>query len=82
VILLQRPQWWDGAVWFRAYTPGGFDGWRTIGGRRLPCDTMFAALNAPHLHSEISRMSRRQASASRRAAAGRSRRDGGRSGGG
>jgi hypothetical protein len=58
MIISLRPRWWDGAAWWRTYREGGFDGWRTIGGRRLPCDTMFAALNAPHLHDEISRMSR------------------------
>jgi len=59
VILLNRPIWWDGSLWFRSYREGGFDGWRTIGGRKLSCDTMFAALNAPHLRDEIRRMAAR-----------------------
>lgn len=58
MVLLSRPRRWDGALWWRTYREGDFDGWRTISGRRLPCDTMLAALNAPHLHDEISRMSR------------------------
>ena len=53
MILWKRPRWWDGSLWFRAYREGGFDGWRTIGGRRMACDTMFTALTAPHMHDEI-----------------------------
>lgn len=59
MILKQRPQWWDGALWFRTYREGGFDGWRTVTGRRMPCDTMRAALTTPHLHDEIRRMTSR-----------------------
>lgn len=58
-VLRKRPHWWDGALWFRVYTPGGFDGWRTVAGRKMPCDTMFAALTAPHLRDEIRRMTSR-----------------------
>lgn len=25
---MERPRWWDGALWFRSYTPGGYDGYR------------------------------------------------------
>jgi hypothetical protein len=59
VIRLQRLHWWDRSLWFRVYRQGGFDGYRTIGGRRMPCDTMFVALNAPHLRGDIRRMIRR-----------------------
>lgn len=58
MILAQRPQWWDGSLWFRTYREGGFDGWQTTGGRRMPCDTMRTALAQPHMHGEISRMTR------------------------
>lgn len=58
MILARRPHRWDGALWWRTYREGGFDGWRTVSGRRMPCDTMLAALTAPHLHDEISRISR------------------------
>lgn len=27
-------------VWFRTYKPGGYDGYRTLTGRRIPCDTL------------------------------------------
>jgi hypothetical protein len=60
MIISLRPHWWDGSLWWRTYREGGFDGWRTIGRRRMPCDTMFAALTIPHLHGEISRMTRQQ----------------------
>jgi len=59
VILWRRPRWWDRSLWFRVCTPGGFDGWRTLTGRRMPCDTMFAAVNAPHLRDEIRRLTSR-----------------------
>lgn len=59
MVLLRRPAWWDGSLWFRVYREGGYDGWRTIGGRRMPCDTMFVALAAPHLRDDIRRMIRR-----------------------
>lgn len=58
MIIAERPIWWDGSLWWRTYSEGGFDGWRTIGGRLLPCDTMNAAITRPHLHDEISRKSR------------------------
>jgi hypothetical protein len=60
MILTRRPHWWNGSLWWRTYTEGGFDGWRTISGRKLPCDTMFAALNAPHLQDEIRRIAPRR----------------------
>ena len=27
-------------IWFRTYTEGGYDGYRTLTGRRVPCDTL------------------------------------------
>jgi hypothetical protein len=36
----RRFVWWDGALWWRTYQEGGFDGYRTLGGRKLPCDTL------------------------------------------
>lgn len=36
----ELPIWWDRSVWYRTYREGGFDGYRTLGGRRLPCDTL------------------------------------------
>lgn len=60
MILAKRPHWWDGTLWFRVYSPGGYDGWRTITGRRMPCDTMLTALNAPHLHDDIRRLTARR----------------------
>lgn len=59
-VLMKRPRWWDGALWWRTYREGGFDGWRTVSGRRMACDTMFAALTAPHLHGEIARLTARR----------------------
>lgn len=54
-----RPVWWDGALWFRIYTPGGFDGYRTITDRRLACSTLRQVTKNPALHGEVSQMSRR-----------------------
>lgn len=53
MIIMQRPQWWDGSLWFRTYSEGGFDGWQTTGGRRMPCDTMRTALAQPSRSDEI-----------------------------
>lgn len=33
----RRVVWAGGRLWFRTYTPGGYDGYRTITGHRLPC---------------------------------------------
>jgi apolipoprotein N-acyltransferase len=57
---LRRFHWWDGALWWRTYTPGGFDGYRTTGGRRLPCATMLWALERPGMRAEIRVLSRRR----------------------
>ena len=40
VLGKRRFVWWDGALWWRTYTEGGYDGYRTAGGRRLPCATL------------------------------------------
>lgn len=55
-ILWERPRWWDRSLWFRVYTPGGYDGWRTLAGRRMPCDTMRAALAHPDWRDDIRRL--------------------------
>ena len=31
---------WDGALWWRTYREGGFDGYRTLTGRRLACGAL------------------------------------------
>lgn len=56
MILFERPRYWDRALWFRSYTPGGFDGWRTLGGRKLPCQTMHIALTEPRMQGECRRL--------------------------
>jgi hypothetical protein len=58
VILVKRPRWFDGSLWWRTYREGGFDGWRTIGRRRMPCDTMRAVRESPHMHDEIRQLIR------------------------
>lgn len=58
MILSARLRWWDGTLWWRTCREGGFDGWRTIRSRRLPCDAMAAALTRPRLHGEIRRLSK------------------------
>lgn len=50
---------WDHAIWCRTCREGGFDGYRTLTGRRLPCDTMERAVRRPDLAGEIRRLSRR-----------------------
>ncbi|HSZ38469.1 MAG TPA: hypothetical protein VK817_00780 [Trebonia sp.] len=50
---------WDRAIWYRTYREGGFDGYRTLTGRRLPCATMEKAVRRPDLAGEIRRLSRR-----------------------
>ena len=56
MILLERPRRWDGSLWFRTYSPGGYDGYRTIGGRKLPCATLATAIERPDMRDEIRRM--------------------------
>ena len=36
----RRFVWWDGALWWRTYHEGGFDGYRTLTGRRLACGAL------------------------------------------
>lgn len=35
----RRLVWWDGALWWRTYEVGGFDGYRTLR-RRLACGAL------------------------------------------
>ncbi|MCW2720704.1 hypothetical protein [Pseudonocardia sp.] len=49
----KRLLWWDRSIWWRTYRQGGYDGFRTITGRRLPCATMDTALRRPELRSDI-----------------------------
>ncbi len=53
----RRFVFWDRALWWRTYTVGGFDGYRTLAGRRLPCDTLEKAVRRPDLKAEIRRLS-------------------------
>jgi hypothetical protein len=53
----RRFVFWDKSLWWRTYQPGGFDGYRTLRGRRLPCDTMEKAMRRPDLAGEIRRLS-------------------------
>jgi hypothetical protein len=55
----RRFVWWDRALWWRTYRPGGFDGYRTLTGRRLPCATMEQAVRRPDMRDEIRQLSRR-----------------------
>lgn len=59
MILRERPRRWDRSLWFRVYTRGAFDGYATLTGRRMPCDTMRAALDHPEWRDDIRRLSRR-----------------------
>ena len=54
----RRFVWWDRALWWRTYREGGFDGYRTLTGRRLSCDTMEKAVRRPDLAGEIRKLSR------------------------
>jgi hypothetical protein len=56
---LRRFHWWDGALWWYSYSVGGFEGYRTPGGRRLPCATMAEALRDPSRRDEIRRLASR-----------------------
>lgn len=55
----RKTVWWDRALWWRVYHPGGFDGYRTMGGRRLPCATLETALRRPGLAAEIRQLARK-----------------------
>jgi hypothetical protein len=55
-----RVHWWDGSLWWRTYSVGGYDGYRTPGGRRLPCSTMETALTQPGRGEEIRRLAARR----------------------
>jgi hypothetical protein len=57
---LRRFEWLDGSLWWRSCTPGGFDGYRTIRGRMLPCATMETALCVPGMRDEIRRLAARR----------------------
>jgi hypothetical protein len=49
----RRFVWWDRALWWRTYREGGFDGYRTLAGRRLPCGTLETAVRRPDMADEI-----------------------------
>jgi hypothetical protein len=55
-IRLRRFHWWDGSLWWYTYTVGGYEGYRTLGGRKLACATMETALRRPDMRDEIRRM--------------------------
>ena len=59
---LRRFEWWDRALWWRTYTSGGYDGYRTALGRRLPCATLETALCVPGMRDEIRRLAARRRS--------------------
>lgn len=63
-MMLAPREWrihrWDHSLWWRTYQPGGYDGYRTITGRRLPCATMATALQRPDMHDEIRRLAARR----------------------
>jgi hypothetical protein len=56
----RRLVWWDRAIWWRTHREGRYDGYRTLAGRRLPCDTMEKAVRRPDLADEIRKLSRRR----------------------
>lgn len=58
----RRFVFWDRMLWWRTYREGGFDGYRTLAGRRLPCGAMETALRCPDLAAEAKRASRRSCS--------------------
>ena len=57
---LRRFHWWDRSLWWRTYTVGGFDGYRTLLSRRLPCGTMVTALKRASMRDEIRRLAARR----------------------
>ena len=48
-----RLHWWNRSLWWRTYHQSGFDGYRTITGRKLACATMDTALKHPGMRDEI-----------------------------
>jgi len=56
----RRFVFWDRSLWWRTYREGGFDGYRTLAGRRLPCGTMETAVRRPDMANEVRRLSRGQ----------------------
>jgi hypothetical protein len=54
-----RLAWWDRSLWWRTYHVGGYDGWRTLTGRRLPCAMMGTARRRPDMRDEIRRLAAR-----------------------
>ena len=50
---MKRPVWWYRSLWFLVYSRGGSDGYRTIGGRRLPGGSLSTARQHPEMRDEI-----------------------------
>jgi hypothetical protein len=48
--------WWDRSLWWRTYRQGGFDGYRTLRRRKLPCATLAIAVKRPDMRDEIRRL--------------------------
>lgn len=42
----RRIVWHDGGLWFRTYTVGGYDGYRTLLGRMAPCGELARRMEA------------------------------------
>lgn len=42
----KRVVWHDGTLWFRTYTEGGYDGYRTLFGRMAPCGELARRMEA------------------------------------
>jgi hypothetical protein len=57
---LRRFHWWDRSLWWRTYTPGGFDGYRTADGRKLACATMQTAITRPDMADPIRTLAARR----------------------
>ena len=58
--MLRRFHWWDRSLWWYTYTPGGYEGYRTAGGRRLPCATLATALQRPDMRDQVRKLARRR----------------------
>lgn len=71
MILMERPVWWDGSFWFRTRAVGGYNGYRTLLGRRLPCSTLETARRCPERREEIRRVAAPVAALRRRRSCGR-----------
>ena len=56
----RRFVFWDHSLWWRTYREGGYDGYRTIRGRRLPCAAMEKAVRRPDMRDEIRRLAARR----------------------